>query len=134
VIRRVLVAVNDSSPSLAAMRFGIGLATSVGGELGVVTVVDADQDAGPILRHVVAMAAEAGQQPTVMTVRDGGAAFEAILAEASAWDADVIVVGRSDHRPTGRPFVGTQAEHVLEFSELPVVVVPDRRHGGGEGT
>lgn len=127
MIRRVLVAVDDSAPSLAAMRFAIGLATSSAAEIEVVTVVEAGTDPDPIVRHAANMAAEAGLRPTVRTLRDGSVAFEAILAEASAWRADVIVVGRSDRRPDGRPFVGGQAEHVLEFSDVPVIVVPDRR-------
>jgi nucleotide-binding universal stress UspA family protein len=44
---------------------------------------------------------------------------------ADEWDADLIVVGRSDLRRPGQPYVASQTEHVLEFTRLPVVVVPD---------
>ena len=47
-----------------------------------------------------------------------------ILDQASAWGADVIVLGRSGVRRVGQPFVGSQVLHVLEFAEVPVVVVP----------
>jgi len=48
-----------------------------------------------------------------------------VLAAATQWGADLIVMGRSDKRPTGRPYVGSQTEHLLEFTDTPVVVVPE---------
>ena len=129
MIRRVLVAVEDAAPALAALRFSIELVQAVGAELGVVTVAADERAAAPILRHATALATAAGVAPATTRVR-GGPAYEGILAEARAWDADVVVVGRSARRPSGRAYVGSQTEHVLEFSEIPVVVVParTRRH------
>lgn len=45
-----------------------------------------------------------------------------ILAEASDWGADVILVGH--HNGLGRWFVGSVADHLLKRSVVPVVVVP----------
>lgn len=45
-----------------------------------------------------------------------------ILAEASDWGADVILVGH--HNGLGRWFVGSVADHLLKRSVLPVLVVP----------
>ena len=58
------------------------------------------------------------------TQTHGRHAFEAILDAARQWNADLIVMGRSDERGPGRPYVGSQTEHVLEFTEVPVLVVP----------
>ena len=44
---------------------------------------------------------------------------------AVVWRADLIVMGKTDRRATGRPYVGSQTEHLLEFTRIPVVVVPD---------
>lgn len=45
-----------------------------------------------------------------------------ILAEASDWGADVILVGH--HNGLGRWFVGSVAENLLKRSVVPVLVVP----------
>ena len=47
-----------------------------------------------------------------------------LLAEASNWGADLLVIGRSGVRGTGRPFVGAVTRKVLELLEAPVLVVP----------
>jgi nucleotide-binding universal stress UspA family protein len=45
-----------------------------------------------------------------------------ILAEASDWAADFILVGH--HNGLGRWFVGSVADHLLKRSVVPVLVVP----------
>ena len=125
MIERILVAVDDSAPALAAATFAIELAGEVDAELNVVTVTEAGHDPDIILRHVAAIAAEAGIGATLTALSDGKHAFESVLAAAHAWHADIVVMGRSDKRPIGRPYVGSQTEHVLEFTEVPVIVVPE---------
>jgi nucleotide-binding universal stress UspA family protein len=124
MIRRILVAVDDSAPALAAARFAIELAQRLSAELGVVTIAEPGHDPGAILRHVADLAQAAGVSPTVTAIRDGDLPFESVLDEARAWNSDLVVMGRSDKRPTGRPYVGSQTEHLLEFTDVPVVVVP----------
>ncbi|MDH5237972.1 MAG: universal stress protein, partial [Acidimicrobiia bacterium] len=65
----------------------------------------------------------AGLTPT-STTADGGHPFEVLLAVAEEWQADLIVMGRSDNRRPGVPYVGSQTEHLLEFTPIPVLVVP----------
>jgi hypothetical protein len=38
--------------------------------------------------------------------------------------ADTIVVARASERGVGVPYVGVEAQRILEFSDVPVVVVP----------
>ena len=123
---RLLVAVDDSAPALAAARFAIELAGLLGAELDVVTIAEPGRDPEAILHHVRTMAERAGVEATVTALGDGLPPFEALLARADARRADLVVMGRSDHRSTGRPYVGSQTEHVLEFTHVPVVVVPER--------
>lgn len=125
MIQRILVAVDDSAPALAAVRFAIRIAQQLSAELRIATVTTAHHDRSAILRHASAMATEAGLATTVTEVHNGAMAFEALLQEVNRWNADVVVMGRSDKRPTGRPYVGSQTEHLLEFTDVPVVVVPD---------
>lgn len=53
-----------------------------------------------------------------------GSPAQVIIDEAAAWAPDVIVLGRSGVRHVGQPFVGSQVLHVIEFADLPVLVVP----------
>jgi len=123
MMRRILVAVDDSAPALAAAAYAIELARTQDAQLNFVTVSETDRDTGSVLRHVAALAERDGVV-AVTTRRDGGQPFDVILDHADAWEADLIVVGRSDLRRPGQPYVGSQTEHLLEFTRLPVVVVP----------
>ncbi|MEZ5094762.1 MAG: universal stress protein [Nocardioides sp.] len=125
MIGRILVAVADSAPSLAAARAAVGLASTLGAELRVLTVADRDRDPEPILRHVEGLARRAGVAVSTQAERDGVPPFESTLAAAREWHADLIVMGRTDERRTGRAYLGSQTEHLLEFTEVPVLVVPD---------
>lgn len=141
-MRRILVAVEDSPAGLAAGRTAIEIAADWSGEVravhvlsdGIVDVtlgtqgdaadVRARRDAGAwaVLRHVAALAGRAGV-PTETLVLHGRPAAS-ILEQAAAWPADCVVIGRVGTARLGRPYVGSVVHHVLEFSEVPVLVVP----------
>ena len=125
MITRILVAVDDSAPALAAAKFAIEIAQALSAELHAVTVIEPGRDPDGILRHVAGMAAYAGVTTVAASVDHGKSPFDALLAAASECDADLIVMGRSDKRPIGRPYVGSQTEHLLEFTDIPVIVVPE---------
>lgn len=138
---RILLAVNDSPAGLAAARTAIWMAQQAGGQIRAVNVLcepdhppgerrgarAGDEDcrpdsAAPVLRYVTRLAERAGVGlDTRMT---HGHPARSILDQASAWNADVIVLGRSGVRHVGQPFVGSSVLNVLEFAEVPVVVVP----------
>lgn len=124
MINRILVAIDDSAPALAAANFAIELARTLSAKLNFVTVTETGRDPEIVLRHVTTLASSVGIPATVTAVDDGTHPFEALLATALRWDADIVIMGRSDKRPTGRPYVGSQTEHLLEFTDVPVVVVP----------
>lgn len=125
-VRRILVAVDDSPPALAAADAAVELARSEGAELRFVTVREPGRDPSSALRYVTGRARSAGLDPSETAI-DGGQPFEILLREAKAWAADLIVIGRSDKRPPGTPYVGSQTEHLLEFATVPVLVVPHVR-------
>ncbi len=139
---RVLVAVDDSPAALAAARVAVGLAARLparmrfvlvlgDGELtrrfqalrqdGTVQQRRADASAS-LLAHVLSLAERA--QVAAETVELAGDPATVLLAEAVAWEAGLVVLGRSRERGTGRSYVGATAQHVLEFSEVPVLLVP----------
>jgi nucleotide-binding universal stress UspA family protein len=139
---RILLAVNDSPAGLAAARAAIHFAKQSGGQVRAVHVlgeagardgprrgaprVEVDHrpagDSASVLGYVTGLAERAGVAVDVLTLR--GQPARSILDQASTWQADVIVLGRSGVRHVGQPFVGSQVLHVLEFAEVPVVVVP----------
>ena len=139
---RILLAVNDSPAGLAAARAAIHFAKQSGGEVRAVHVLsEPGAAAGPrrgvprlraegqqpgasaqVLEYVAGLAERAGVVCEVLTVH--GRPARSILDQAAVWQADVIVLGRSGVRHVGQPFVGSQVLHVLEFAEVPVIVVP----------
>ncbi len=121
---RILVAVDDSPPALAAGALAIRIAADRPVELNFATVDEPGANTEAILSHVANLADKAGVSAT-LTTTDGGQPFEALLNAAREWQADVIVIGRSDARRPGQPYVGSQTEHLLEFTDIPVLVVPE---------
>jgi nucleotide-binding universal stress UspA family protein len=142
-MERVLVAVDDSPESLGAARLAVALAAGWGARVRAVTVVrdfraqvpgmaePAAEDlahramasAVALLARVEAMAGEAGVP--VVTEALTGEPAGTILSVGRAWGADLVVIGRSRRRTSvGVRYVGSQAQHVLEFSDRPVLVVP----------
>jgi nucleotide-binding universal stress UspA family protein len=121
---RILVAVDDSRPALAAADYAIRLALTNTAELHFVTVAEPGREVDGITSYVSGRAEAAGLT-SVATTLHGQHPFEAVLTFADEWGADLIIMGRSDLRRPGRPYVGSQTEHLLEFTHLPVLVVPD---------
>lgn len=139
---RILVAVHDSPAALAAVHVAVDLAASSGAHIRFVHVTGDGElarvlaklgrdgqladtrrsAADSLLRHVTAEARRAGVQAD--SARLTGAPAALLLAAARDWDADLVVIGRSDVRRAGSAYVGAVTRGVLEFSEIPVLVVP----------
>jgi nucleotide-binding universal stress UspA family protein len=128
VIARILLAADDSPAAFAAARMSVELAGRCGASVRTVvartggTEATGVQIADPVLRYVRHLAAEAGVPCEGVVVN--GPVTPAVLEQAEAYDADLIVIGRSDSAGTGRPYVGHHTRHVLEFADRPVMVVP----------
>lgn len=142
MISRILLAVDDSPAALAAARVTVELAQRLDAQVLAVNVLadhvlsnllarhSADADiarrrglgAASVLDHVAQMAERAGV--SVETQQLEGDVARHVLRLASAWHADMVVIGRSGQHGPGEPYVGSETAHVLEFAELPVLVVP----------
>jgi len=146
MITRILVAVDDSPAGLAAARFAMDLARVCGASVRATTVLlDGRLEAAlaglpghlessdalrarrgggqtAVLRYVVelGLARDVETETTALM----GEPARCILDEARAYRPDVIVMGRSDRRAAGQPYVGSEVRQVLEFAEQPVLVVP----------
>lgn len=143
-VARILVAVDDSPAGLAAAQVAVDLAAHTGATVRFVHVIGDGElvralqslgrdgklasarsdSADALLRHVAGTAARAGVPAETDNLAGEPAAL--LLAAAQRWDADLVVMGRSDVRGPGRPYVGSVTREVLEFSDVPVLVVPRR--------
>lgn len=137
MIEKIVVAVDDSPPALAAARLAINLAAVLGSQITAVAVhhetmsaahdtalspvMDANDDNLPVLRYVAARARSAGVREAEVIV---GEVVESVLNRADALSAGLIVLGRSDRHRAVDPYVGSHTRGVLEFSDWPVLVVP----------
>jgi nucleotide-binding universal stress UspA family protein len=124
MIERILLAVDDSAPAFAAADVAIELAGTLAAELRAITVAEEGHEPARVLHAVAARARRGGVHAETDAVSDGLPPFEQALAEAERWGADVIVMGRSDQRRLGPAYVGSQTSRLLEFAEIPVLVVP----------
>jgi len=141
MIRRLLLAIDDSAASLAAPRVADELATALDARLRVVHVsanhvLDAALEAAGrpearlrrtgsanlLLTRAAERAAAAGVVVDVVLL--AGPVGAAILAAAKDWRADLVIVGRSASARSGEPYIGSQTQHVLEFADQPVLVIP----------
>jgi nucleotide-binding universal stress UspA family protein len=140
MIATIMVAVDDSQAAFRAAELAIELAGRLDARLVAVSVLD-ELDAGtrtPIhprpgesadlraaQRHVRDAAAGTGVAVELCTVH--GHVADALLDEARRVGAELMVIGRVDRPGVQITRVGRTAEQVLEFSEIPVLVVPAGR-------
>lgn len=142
MISKVLVAVDDSPAGMRAVAVGCELGARLGCSVRLLTVfrdgrvtaavgrVTGEGDvstrrlgaADSVLTHAARLAARLGV--AAETYERFGEPGPTLLAEAQSWSADLVVLGRAaQHRPGGS-YVGEVASHVLEFAEIPVLLVP----------
>lgn len=143
--QRILVPVDGSSTSGRGLAEAIRLAQLTGGRLRLVHVIDElsfalgmDAYAGyagdwlealrakasALLQEGRAQAAAQGVQADVVlcdSVR--GAVHDQVIAQAVASHAELIVIGTHGRRGLGRWVMGSNAEHILRMSPVPVLLV-----------
>ncbi len=144
-IRRILVPVDFSEPSLAALRYAADLARSLNATLDIVHVVEAVTYAPMIgsavdlerLREAQERAARTrlDRIGTMLGKRFGrkhmalkiGSAVSGILDEAKHRRSDLIVMATQGRHGVGRLLLGSVAERVVRTAGCPVLIVPPRR-------
>jgi nucleotide-binding universal stress UspA family protein len=145
--RVILVGVDFSKPSRAALDHAIGLARRLGSRLEVVHVAEEMQPAIPFSRENRAVverlrketAAEAERRlsdllprsrlPTIrMRILTGTPAVE-ILTYAERVRADLIVLAHRGHNVVENLLLGSTAETVVRKTRRPVLLVPPQARG-----
>jgi nucleotide-binding universal stress UspA family protein len=141
-MKHILLAVDDSPAGLAAARAAITLAAQTSAQLRAIQVLAngevarelhersetarteerRERGSTAVLKYVTGLAERAGVDIECMSL--WGQPARVILNQATSWAADVIVLGRAGHRHVGQPYIGSDVRHVLEFTTVPVLVVP----------
>jgi nucleotide-binding universal stress UspA family protein len=144
--KRILVAVDGSDTSKAALNEAIAVAKVHGAELRLVHVVDAASlfvsdsfyvDAARLeaalieagkqyLADAAAAAGRAGLRAETRLVENenlNARAADLIVQEARAWPAELIVVGTHGRRGLSHLFMGSVAEGVLRIAPAPVLLI-----------
>lgn len=137
--QRILVPVDGSEPSSRALNEALQLARGLGNgavvQVQVLHVLDDALDQTELVGHGNAILAEAVVQgaaaaitvsPLMKPALDGSIAA-AVLAEASAGGADLIVIGTHGRKGLGRAVLGSVAEEVIRDSPVPVLLPVRRR-------
>jgi nucleotide-binding universal stress UspA family protein len=140
-IKRILVPVDFSEPSLAALRFAIDLARTLKARLEIVHVVEAvtyapmigsavdldkfrEQQEHAAERRLAGLAADLRRQRVrCRTVLRIGAAPSTIVDLAKRSAADLIVMATAGRHGVGRLLLGSVAERVVRSAECPVLTV-----------
>jgi nucleotide-binding universal stress UspA family protein len=130
-MKRILVATDLSACSANALARAIGIAARNGAEIRIVhaAIDEAESDARGALHHRIVteariMAEELAARALAFTVRISSAGpGHAIVREAHAFDADLVVLG-SHGEPRFRDAIfGTTGTYVVRHAERPVLVV-----------
>ncbi len=143
----VLIAVHDSAAAFAAAEAAIELAARLGDSVHAVMVHEPPAEpsgaalpaqvprsrVGPVFAHLSALAERAAVPLT--TEEANGAVTRVVLDRIEAVGAEFVVVAAADRPGSAIPHLGSHTLRILEFSPVPVLVVPSGgEHHGGAGT
>jgi len=143
LFKRILVPVDGSRYSLGAVCLGNRLAKIHGSEMRIFHVIDQSildqlvrfsKNNKEAIREKLRSDAQAflsdmrcEDHHEIITTSEviirEGVPHEIILDEASSWGADLIVMGKLGRRGISHILLGSVAERVIEFSDIPVLIV-----------
>ena len=141
----ILVPVDGSPTSDRGLDEAVKLARLTGARLRLIHVVDqlgyaAGMDGfSAMTADLIPMLREGGEQilraakarveasgvPVETALFDtfGGRVCDLVVAEATRWHADLIVLGTHGRRGVGRVFMGSDAEQIVRLAPTPVLLV-----------
>lgn len=139
-MKRILVAIDGSDPSLKAARMAADIALRFGARLTLVHVVpklllppdvygltlaEVEREhrayAEKLLQKAVSFLAEPAVEMSSTILY--GAPAESIAEEAAAQDVGMVVVGSRGHGAVSRLFLGSVSDRIVHISPKPVLVV-----------
>ena len=138
-IKRLLVSVDESEPSMHALKAALDLAGTHGASITAVAVVPPYQgdlrlvgvgDISRVLRQPCEQALKAAQREAALrglplaVACEEGEPGEAIADLADSMRADLVVMGRRNTSTMGRLLLGSVTARTIGFSNTDVLIVP----------
>jgi nucleotide-binding universal stress UspA family protein len=143
--RRILVPIDGSSTAQLGLAEAVKLAQLTGGAIRLLHVVDqlsvalsaasfaacaADvfdllREGGQSILDAARAFVEQAGVPVDTELRDNveGRLADLVIASASAWNADLIVIGTHGRRGVERMVIGSDAEQIARYAPVPVLLV-----------
>ena len=141
----ILVPVDGSPTSDRGLEEAVKLAKLTGARLRLIHVVDeliyatGMDSVGAMTTNLIPLLREGGEQilktckarveasgvpvETVLFDSFAGRVCDLVVAEATKWHADLIVLGTHGRRGVGRIFMGSDAEQIVRMAPIPVLLV-----------
>lgn len=144
-LKKILIAVDNSTCSEKAARIGYEVAKTFGAEVALVNIIEPipanispDLTLAPVFleaydnseenSHVLLKEIETkysqGIPTTYFSVIDSAA--HGIIKQSDEWGSDLIVIGTYGHTGLYHFLMGSVAEHVTRKSACPVLIVPNK--------
>jgi nucleotide-binding universal stress UspA family protein len=121
-LRHVLVGVDRSEPSLAALELAADVAETIGGSLSVLEVVEDEEREEDGLEAEVEGIRKRGVG--VQVIARSGDPGPTLVDVADDVDADLVVVGTRGRGDPAEPLLGSVARAVVHRAGRPTLVVP----------
>ena len=144
-LKKVLVPIDFSAPSLQALKYAVAFAGRFGASICLVHVVEpasflndlrnvplavSDREAANKLHHKLVMLARQQIDP-LTPVRPRvciGKPFDEIVRIAKTFQADLIIIATHGRTGLKHVFMGSVAENVVRLAPCPVLVVREHEH------
>lgn len=156
MIKKILIGIDDSNYAENAAKYGFKLAESLNAHVGLVHIMEplamsmsstgADEILGMPLQNlggagdigmidaqtsiseniIQRTAKKYGGKLQVTNFSEYGSTGEGIINCATAFKADIIIIGTHNRTGLDRLLMGNVAEYVMRHSEIPVLVVPTK--------
>jgi nucleotide-binding universal stress UspA family protein len=138
---KILIAVDSSEYSITAAKKGLELAHQLNAQAALLYVIDISKGMGNFEAGItpqealIVLKKEAEQALDLLASYNGanlvkmmpeGHPKEDIIKTAVTWEADLIVMGTHGRTGLLHLLMGSVAEHTLENSKIPVMVVPSK--------
>lgn len=138
-IGSVLIPTDDSEGAIAGAKIGIALASRLGADVHVLSVIDLpgdesaledatvssmESEAEDAVERVEVLAEEFDDQLEITTAVTQGAPFQRIREYAHRHELDAIAMGTKGRTGLDRVLLGSVTENVLRTARTPVLAVP----------
>jgi nucleotide-binding universal stress UspA family protein len=144
-LKKILIAVDNSTSAEKAAKVGYEIAKTFNAEVALVNIIEPvpaninpDMTLAPVFletydnteenSHLLLQEMEQkygmGIQTTYLSVMDSAA--HGIIQQSAEWGSNLIVIGTYGHTGLYHFLMGSVAEHVARRSACPVLIVPNR--------